>query len=36
MRIREISATLAEVPSLMGLAREMKPRPLSTRDCFAA
>ena len=36
MRIKEVSTTLAEIPSLLGLAREMKPRPLSTRDCFAA
>ena len=36
MRIKEVSAALAEVPSLLGLAREMKPRPLSARDCFAA
>ena len=36
MRIKDISLTLAEVPSLLGLARELKPRPMSAHDCFAA
>ena len=36
MRIKQVADTLAEVPALLGLARELKPRPMSTRDCFAA
>ncbi len=36
MSIKDIVATLAEVPSLMRLTKEAKPRPLSTKDCFAA
>jgi citronellyl-CoA synthetase len=36
MRISEVAATLAEVPPMLGLARELKPRPMSTRDCFGA
>lgn len=36
MRISEVAATLAEVPPMLGLARELKPRPKWTRDCFGA
>ncbi len=36
MRINEVAATLAEAKVLPGLARALKPRPLDTRDCFAA
>jgi citronellyl-CoA synthetase len=36
MRINEIATTMAEVPTLLKLAKELKPRPLSTKDCFAA
>ncbi len=36
MRISEVAATLAEVPPMLGLARALKPRPKSTRDCFGA
>lgn len=36
MSITEVATTLAEVPPILGLAKEMKPRPLSTRDCFGA
>jgi citronellyl-CoA synthetase len=36
MRITDVASTLAEMPLLLGLAKELKPRPLSTRDCFAA
>jgi citronellyl-CoA synthetase len=36
MRISEVASTLAEAKVLPGLAREMKPRPLSAHDCFAA
>ncbi len=36
MRLSEVATTLAEVPSLLSLARELKPRPMSTHDCFGA
>jgi citronellyl-CoA synthetase len=36
MKINEIAATLAEVPTLLQLAKELKLRPLTTKDCFAA
>ena len=36
MSLTEVASTLAEVPMLLGLARELKPRPMSTHDCFAA
>ncbi|MCB1696696.1 MAG: AMP-binding protein, partial [Halioglobus sp.] len=36
MRMTEVATTLAEARILPGLAREIKPRPLSTRDCFGA
>lgn len=36
MRIREVTTTLAEAAILPKLARELKPRPMATRDCFAA
>ncbi len=32
----EISSTLTGAGTLLRLAKEMKPRPLSTRDCFSA
>ena len=35
MRMTEVATTLAEMPQMLKLAREVKPRPLSTRDCFA-
>ncbi len=36
MRITEVASTLAYATALPGLAMAIKPRPLSTRDCFAA
>ena len=36
MRIKEVATTLAELPPMLSLARELKPRPMSTRDCFGA
>ncbi len=36
MQLTEVASALSEVPSILGLAREIKPRPMSTRDCFAA
>jgi citronellyl-CoA synthetase len=36
MSLREVMATLAEAKSLLQMAQEVKPKPLSTRDCFAA
>ncbi len=36
MKMPEVAKTLAEVPQLLKLAKEIKPRPMSTRDCFAA
>lgn len=36
MRLHNVAGALAEVPSLLALARKIKPRPKSTRDCFAA
>jgi citronellyl-CoA synthetase len=36
MRITEVATTLAQVPPMLSLARELKPRPMSTRDCFGA
>lgn len=36
MTIKDISATLAQLPTLVTVARHLKPRPPSERDCFAA
>jgi citronellyl-CoA synthetase len=36
MRITDVATTLSEVPSLLALARAVKPRPMSTRDCLGA
>jgi citronellyl-CoA synthetase len=36
MFAREVAATLAEVPALLQLSKEIKPRPLSSHDCIAA
>ena len=36
MSVAEVAATLAQVPNLLKLTTELKPRPMSTRDCFAA
>jgi len=36
MRVTEVASTLAEAKVLPGLAKELKPRPLATHDCFAA
>ena len=36
MTIKDIGNTLAQIPSVVALARQLKPRPGSTADCFAA
>ena len=36
MALRDVVTTLAEVPTLLGVAKEVKPVPLTNRDCFAA
>jgi citronellyl-CoA synthetase len=36
MSLRDVVATLAEAPTLLQLAKEVKPRPLTTCDSFAA
>ena len=36
MSAREVTAALAEVPTLLQLGKELKPRSMSSRDCFAA
>jgi citronellyl-CoA synthetase len=36
MRPSQVTSVLAEMPSLLGLAKEIKPRPASARDCFSA
>lgn len=36
MSLRDVLATLAEVPTLLGVVKEVKPRPSGTADCFAA
>jgi citronellyl-CoA synthetase len=36
MIVKDIATTLAEIPTLVHLATELKPRPMSTHDCFAA
>ena len=36
MSLRDVVATLAEAPVLLQIVKEVKPRPLTTPDCFAA
>lgn len=36
MSAKDIATTLAELPTLLNMAKELKPRPMSTHDCFAA
>ena len=36
MSLRDVVSTVAEASTLLQLAKEVKPRPASTRDCFAA
>jgi citronellyl-CoA synthetase len=36
MSLRNIVSTLSEASSLLKIAKEVRPRPLTTRDCFAA
>jgi citronellyl-CoA synthetase len=36
MSIRNVAATIAETGTLLAVAREIKPRPASTPECFAA
>ena len=36
MSLREVMATLAELPTLLKVARAIKPRPPTHRDCLAA
>jgi citronellyl-CoA synthetase len=36
MSLRDVIATLAEAPTLLQVAKEVKPRPLTTCDSFAA
>ncbi|MCB1705089.1 MAG: long-chain-acyl-CoA synthetase [Halioglobus sp.] len=36
MSLRDVVSTVAETSTLLQLAKEVKPRPDSTRDCFAA
>ncbi|MFT4517990.1 MAG: citronellyl-CoA synthetase [Halioglobus sp.] len=36
MSLKDIAVTLAEVPTLLQVTKELKPRPLSTCDSFAA
>src|SRR5690606_13795029 len=36
MSLREVVATLAEVPTLLQIVKEAKPKPAATPDCFAA
>ena len=36
MIAKEIAATLAELPTMLRLAKELKPRPMSANDCFGA
>jgi citronellyl-CoA synthetase len=36
MSLRDVAATLAELPTLLQVAKEVKPKPLGTCDCFAA
>lgn len=36
MSLRDVIATLTEVSTLLSVVKEVKPRPTSTSDCFAA
>src|SRR5210317_1208063 len=36
MSLSEVTKSLGQVPIMLKLAKEMKPRPKSTNDCFAA
>lgn len=36
MSLSDVAATMAEVPAMVKMAKDLKPRPMSTRDCFAA
>jgi citronellyl-CoA synthetase len=36
MFAKKLTTTLAEVPALLQLSKEIKPRSMSSRDCFAA
>ena len=36
MRVGKVARTLAELPQMLKLAKEVKPRSPATRDCFAA
>jgi len=36
MSLRDVRTSLAEVPTILQLAKELKPRPMNTRDCLAA
>ena len=36
MLAREVATTLAEVPALLQLSKELKPRSMSSLDCIAA
>jgi citronellyl-CoA synthetase len=36
MALRDVVTTLAEVPTLLGVAKEVKPVPLTNCDCFGA
>ena len=35
MGLRDVASTLAQVPTLLALKRELKPRPYAEKDCFA-
>ena len=36
MSLKNVLSTLAEAPTLLKVAKEVKPRPATTRDCFAS
>lgn len=36
MSLRDVVTTMAETATLLGIAKEVKPKPASTKDCFAA
>ena len=35
MGLRDVASTLAQVPTLLALKKELKPRPYAEKDCFA-
>jgi len=35
MSLRDVKKVMAEVPTLLQLGKELKPRPMTDRDCFA-